>query len=82
MDQTMMRLPSSPHGNPVEMQCRLTFHLVNNVSLTIWSCLLAPEIALTAAPLETRSSPIGVVHVNLLCPSNDSPGQHDCDRSL
>lgn len=39
VDQTMMRLPSSPHGDPVEMQFRLTFHLVNNVSLTIWSCL-------------------------------------------
>lgn len=45
VDQTMMKLPSLPHGNPVEMQFRLTFHLVNNVSLTIWPCLLLEKSA-------------------------------------
>lgn len=40
VDQAMMKLPSLLHGDPVEMQFRLTFHLVNNVSLTIWTTLL------------------------------------------
>lgn len=49
MDQRMMELPSLPHGNPVEMQFRLTFHSVNNVSLTIKVASRPPEIGLTAA---------------------------------
>lgn len=41
----MMRLPSSPHGDPVGMQFRLTFHLVSIVSLTIRLCLLLQKSA-------------------------------------
>lgn len=83
VDQAMMKLPSLPHGNPVEMQFRLTFHLVNNVSLTIWTTLLP------------QKSSWQLHLLGLVCPNQDwscgcafvlpikwFPSQHECDHLL